>query len=308
MFDNVVVGVDGRPGGHDAVALARQLASADARVALANIYGPVDGPPGGTAAQLPEELAAATELLEHERERSWPTADTVHVCSESVGKALHQVAERREADLLVVGSSRHGFAGKVFLGDDTRAAFNGSPCAIAIAPHGYALGDRRLDVIGVGYDAEPESELALAAARELAQRTGATIDATWVITHEDVGLAANLPADWPSATTELVKRAQAQLDAMEGIDGHAVYGGPREELTRLAGRADLLIVGSRGYGPLARVFHGSVSSYLQRHAGSALLVLARDAVAAEQAPDADAAGEEFGPVGWTAVARAKSLR
>jgi hypothetical protein len=39
---------------------------------------------------------------------------------------------------------------------------------------------------------------------------------------------------------------------------------------------DLLIVGSRGYGPVGSVFHGSVSSYLERHAASALLVLPRD--------------------------------
>ena len=39
--------------------------------------------------------------------------------------------------------------------------------------------------------------------------------------------------------------------------------------------ADLLIVGSRGYGPLGSVFHGSVSSYLERHAQSGLLVVPR---------------------------------
>jgi nucleotide-binding universal stress UspA family protein len=55
-----------------------------------------------------------------------------------------------------------------------------------------------------------------------------------------------------------------------------VDGGPREELTKLADRVDLLIVGSRGYGPVGSVFHGSVSSYLERHAASALLVLPRD--------------------------------
>jgi nucleotide-binding universal stress UspA family protein len=60
-----------------------------------------------------------------------------------------------------------------------------------------------------------------------------------------------------------------------GIDGHAEYGGPREALTKLALSADLLIVGSRGYGPLGSVFHGSVSSYLERHAQSGLLVVPR---------------------------------
>jgi nucleotide-binding universal stress UspA family protein len=38
MFDNVLVGVDGRPSGDDAVALARQPAAPGARVTPANIY------------------------------------------------------------------------------------------------------------------------------------------------------------------------------------------------------------------------------------------------------------------------------
>jgi|ERR1019366_10823383 hypothetical protein len=39
MFANVVVGVDGRQGGRDAIALARQLAAPDAAITLAHVYG-----------------------------------------------------------------------------------------------------------------------------------------------------------------------------------------------------------------------------------------------------------------------------
>ena len=39
MFKNVLVGVDGRQGGHDAIALARRLAAPDATITLAHIYG-----------------------------------------------------------------------------------------------------------------------------------------------------------------------------------------------------------------------------------------------------------------------------
>jgi hypothetical protein len=46
MFDNVLVGVDGRPGGRDALVLARQLAAPAARLTLANIYGEAGWPPG----------------------------------------------------------------------------------------------------------------------------------------------------------------------------------------------------------------------------------------------------------------------
>jgi hypothetical protein len=39
VFDNVVIGVDGRSGGRDAIALAKRLAAPDARVTLAHVYG-----------------------------------------------------------------------------------------------------------------------------------------------------------------------------------------------------------------------------------------------------------------------------
>jgi nucleotide-binding universal stress UspA family protein len=38
---------------------------------------------------------------------------------------------------------------------------------------------------------------------------------------------------------------------------------------------DVLVVGSRGYGPLKRLVLGSTSDYLERHARSSLLVLPR---------------------------------
>jgi nucleotide-binding universal stress UspA family protein len=128
----------------------------------------------------------------------------------------------------------------------------------------------------VAYDGTPESHRALAAARAIADSTGAGITVMSVVGPEDVRQKAPLPADWPSATAALVDEAQRALDAIDGVEGIAVSGGPREELTKLAEDVDLLIVGSRGYGPLGCVLHGSVSSYLERHVSSALVIIPRD--------------------------------
>ena len=275
MFDNVLVGVDGRPGGDDAVALARQLASPGARVALANIYGSVSWPAGSSGIFLDDQRAEAKAFLERERDR-WPGATPVYACASTVGRGLHELAADRGADLIVVGSTHRGIPGKVFIGDDTRAAFYGAPCAIAIAPHGYAAAETPLTRIAVAYDDTPESHRALAAARRVAELTGAGITVMRVVGPEDVRHTAPLPADWPSATAALVDQAQRSLDAIDGVEGIAVSGGPREELTQLAADVNLLIVGSRGYGPLGCVLHGSVSSYLERHVSSALLVIPRD--------------------------------
>lgn len=298
MFDNVLVGVDGRPGGDDAVALARQLAAPSARVTLANIYGSAGWPPGSAGMFLDDQRTEAEALLARERDR-WPGAGTVEVCSSTVGRGLHELAAHRDADLIVVGSTHRGIPGKVFIADDTRAAFYGAPCAIAIAPHGYAMGTPPLARIGVGYDETLESQRALAAARQVAESTGAQITAMWVIGPEEVRIQAPIPADWPSATTVLVDQAQRALDAIDGVEGIAISGGPREELTKLADDVDLLVVGSRGYGPLGCVLHGSVSSYLERHVASGLLVLPRDPaqLPAAQAPADPRSAEAATPAG-----------
>jgi nucleotide-binding universal stress UspA family protein len=48
-----------------------------------------------------------------------------------------------------------------------------------------------------------------------------------------------------------------------------------EELAAFGEELDLLVVGSRGYGPVKRLVIGSTSDYLERHARCSLLVLPR---------------------------------
>jgi nucleotide-binding universal stress UspA family protein len=52
-----------------------------------------------------------------------------------------------------------------------------------------------------------------------------------------------------------------------------VSGDPAQELTRLAHAVDLLVVGSRGQGPVGRFINGSVSRHLARHSACPLLVV-----------------------------------
>jgi nucleotide-binding universal stress UspA family protein len=54
-----------------------------------------------------------------------------------------------------------------------------------------------------------------------------------------------------------------------------VYGLTGEELATFGDVLDLLVVGSRSYGPLRRLVLGSTSNYLQRRARCPLLVLPR---------------------------------
>ena len=135
--------------------------------------------------------------------------------------------------------------------------------------------------LGVGYDGSPESEAALAAAREFASAHSGAIKAFWVVSLQEVREDKPIPADWPSAIDELVERHAERLAQVDGVEGIVTYGGPREELVQVGKELDLLIVGSRGYGPIGRLFHGSVSRYLAGHATCPLLVLPRRTTATE---------------------------
>ncbi len=275
MFDNVLIGVDGRQGGRDAIALAKQLAAPGADLALAHVYDWPVWRNNGLASLI--ELDQASEILTAERRSGEIEASLVTASCFPPARGLHELALQRAADLLVVGSSRHALLGRALMGDDAKGSLNGAPCAIAIAPPGYTQFHRELRVIGVGYDSSPESKQALTAARELAGRHGAAVKALWVVSLQDVRDARPIPADWPETAESMVSRCRDQIHRLDGIDGDAVYGGPREELTELSGSVDLLIVGSRGYGPMYRLLHGSVSAYLLRHVACPLLVLPRQA-------------------------------
>src|SRR4051794_15048054 len=153
MFKHIVVGVDGREGGRDAVALARLLVAVRGKLTLAYVVaGDAHGFRGTSAAPEPSDGGRAKALLEAVHQEAGVEAHLRAYGSSSVGRGLHELCEVIGADLLVVGSSRRGLLGRVLVGDDTSAALNGAPCAIAIAPSSYSQQPGMTREIGVGYD------------------------------------------------------------------------------------------------------------------------------------------------------------
>jgi nucleotide-binding universal stress UspA family protein len=280
MFDHVVVGVDGRSGGRDAVALAKQLAAGDARITLAHVCGGTTMGGRASALAVPLELEASEQLLAWAATDAGVHADTQVIYESSVGRGLHELAERSEADFLVVGSCHRGMLGRTLLGDDTSRALNGAPCAVAIAPRGYSEAGsaaRRLSRIGVGCDVSAESAWALQVAHTLAARYASTIKALSVVSLQSIPYGEPIPAQWPKIAGQLVADELHHLADLDGVEGDATYGDPGEELAAFSGELDLLIVGSRSYGPVGRLFNGSTSNHLARRSSCPLLALPRSA-------------------------------
>lgn len=248
MYTNLIIGVDGRRGGRDAAALAGVLAGAAARLHLAHVEtSPHNG--RGSEDDLHLELADAElrpALLNTERELAGGVAPLVRIAAGSVASGLGELAGRENADLVVVGTSRHRDDMAGHLGrDDVVALLRQTTETIAVAPPGYSDGSRRLERIGVAFDGSPESFVALAHAGLLAEQRGCEV------------MASRLPepSDWPPPAPTIQAVA-------------------RVGLLRLSREVDLLICGSRRAGTLRRLATGSTSEYLTRRVEVPLIITA----------------------------------
>lgn len=276
MFNKVLIGIDDHEGGRDAIALARQLVAPDGHLELAYVHNGYPVPARGTNAEFERaERDRAHEVLSRAAEESGIDSVT-SVASISVGRGLHEIAEADGADLLVVGSTRRGLLGRVMLGNDTNHALNGAPCAVAVAPAGYARGDLTIAAVGVAYDASAESDNAIRVARALASEKGAALSALQAIVIPGYVFAAG-PALTETSLQNCIEDARTAIAQLGDIEPHVVYGDPVEELTEYSKSVDVLVVGSRGYGPLGRLVHGSTSHGLARTVHCPLLVLTRGA-------------------------------
>jgi nucleotide-binding universal stress UspA family protein len=278
MFKNVLVGVDGRPNGRDAIALASLLTDPDGKLTLAHVHTGDLRPSHAIAPGLVrEEREASHKLLEAERAAADVKADLISIVSMSPGRGLHEQAEEQNADVIVVGSCSHGAFGRAMLGDDTRGALNGAPCAVAVAARGYADGRASITKVGVAYNASPESEAALTIAHELVAPTSATVHALEVVSIPTYAYTGIIPPAIGESIEVMIREANGRMKELPDVEGHAVYGLAAEELAAFGDQVDILVVGSRGYGPVKRLVLGSTSDYLERHARCSLLVLPRAA-------------------------------
>jgi len=280
MFKNVLVGVDGRPNGRDAIALAPQLIDPDGTLTLAHVHsGELRVSHAISPQVVRKERESSKKLLEDQRTAARVDAELISIVSGTPGRGLHQQAEDQDADLLVVGSCSHGAFGRAMLGDDTRAALNGAPCAVAIASRGYAeQGGRESNPIanvGVAYNDSPESKAALTIAQELAAPTNATVHALEVVSIPTYAYTGIVPPAIGETIEVMIQEANDHMKELADVEGRAVYGLAGEELAAFGDQVDILVAGSRGYGPVKRLVLGSTTDYLQRHARCSLLVLPR---------------------------------
>jgi nucleotide-binding universal stress UspA family protein len=280
VFERILVGYAGDQAGRDAAALAAQCASlAGAELTIAYPYHPLfAGTTSGEAEQRSRDELDA--LLERDvsvlsaryrwSSASWPV------------RALHELAVYENAGLIVFGAAHERFA----LSHITlmERMVHGAPCAVAVAPGGYAERERCEPLrVGIGFADTEEGRAALELGCELAERSG---QAARVIAgcglrptlQGDASLAPELRAIEDERFQELttaVERRTRELDSPLGVKLDVRRGDPNRVLVEVSRQLDLLVLGSRAYGPLRHALLGSVSAEVMRSAHCAVLVLPR---------------------------------
>ncbi len=224
----------------------------------------------------------ALVLAERVVARDGGELEVVHVEKGSPADTLGALAERGEADLIVLGSTHHAAIGSVAPGSVAEHLLKGARCRLIIAPKGYAEQDHSADrwrVLAVGYDGMAESQAALEEGARLAKKFGATMKV--------IGVATPVPAmgavaaaqvggeagpDFQTRLHQAVAALPPEVRALPVLE----RGNPVDKLLEAAEvGVDLLVLGSRGFGPVMRLLIGSVSSRVIRGAPCPVLVVPR---------------------------------
>lgn len=286
MRPKVLIGYDGSPEGEDALGLGRSLSQVlDARPIVTTV---IAHPRHGTNEDEFDEavIKFSEPLFANARER----LDGLDVITRPVGNdspaaAIYELTDWETPTLIVIGSSRHGRSGRVQVGTLGGSLLSGVHCSVAVAPRGYADGASGLERIGVAVDGSGESRRALSAAAYLAGQANAPLQVLSVMEEPHYVLGGLLSPLGPAEYREykekewerVYEKARSRVPEEIAMEPLLLHGEPAEILAQRAGDLDLLVLGSRGYGPVKGTLLGSVSTRVMTAAPCPVMVVPRGA-------------------------------
>ena len=279
MTPTYIVGYDGSDAAGCALGFTRELARATgAGILAANVYAvpvPLVAPyPANLVPPLDPDLEAVQrKAAEEVLETVGPGARSRAVRGESVPRELHALADAEDAALIAVGATHRGPVGRLLPGSVGERTVHGAPCPVLVVPEGE--GAQSIRSIGVAYDGHDESRRALRIAAELAERVGAALV-----------LITAIDGTRGRADEAMLEQVAQQLRS-PGLEVRTrilvAPAGPA--LVAETHDVDLLIAGSRGYGPLRSVMLGATTRHLVDHAPCPVLVVPRSATTAQFSAD-----------------------
>ena len=193
-------------------------------------------------------------------------------------------ARRENFDAVVLGASHSSWMGTVLLGSVSMHVLHQSPRPV-IVTHRAPTGSGRVLLAVDGSDTAREAATFAGRALDPA-RCG--LEVAMVVTEPWTSVAVYPPgmpfgehADYEKAVRrmaddawDVVERTARDLKrAGFAVETAVLHGSPGSHLLKEADNlsADLVVVGSRGHGPIKRAVLGSVSDQIARHAPAALV-------------------------------------
>lgn len=267
--------------GRDALALALLLKrSTRGRLTVANVQpltwiapGLARAEEGAWRAYLREEAAAA---LDQARELAGDDAEYVAHFRRGSGRGLMELARRRGADAIVIGSAPGGATGRITLGSTADQLLHASSVPVLLAPHGY--GDdppAAFERITVAYRRSRGCEAAVRAAARTTAALGVPLRLVTLVVGVRGGAERDLLTrlgERAAADLRLASRGPRRRAAVEVLEGRTVA----EALATTSWlRGEMIICASSGSGPLRRVFLGDTSIKIIKAAPCPVIVLTR---------------------------------
>lgn len=285
MQRELVIGYDPEHGGADVLSLGRIVCEALASKPL--VFTALPWPQlmvglKDAEGRLEDEMAERFRLIHEQLDDL--EVETRVVASGTPASALHDVAEHESARLIVVGSSHRGAIGRTLAGDVGESLLHGAGCSVVIVPQGYAERDQhRLHRIGVAFDGSPEAWVALETAIGLAERCHGVVTVITVADYPRYGYAAawSLLVEGELHNAErqdkerLLGVATSRIPHRYEANSRVITGEPAQVLSQVSSEFDLLVAGSRSWGPLRRTMLGSTTRRLIRSSECPVLVLPR---------------------------------
>lgn len=285
MTGEIIVGYDSEHGGQDALRLGgifSELLASRPKVVTALPW------PDYLVGQLEVETEVEVEMREpfarvHDQ-LDYLGVETSAVASRTPAWALQEIASRDAARMIVVGSCHRGPVGRTLAGSVGESLLHGASCSVAVAPRGYGDQDQaQPQRIAVAFDGSSEAWAALETAIGLAERCHAVVSPIAVADYpsQAYGLAWEILSVGELRDAErndkvrLLKLATSRIP--EGLEsgGRVLSGDPASVLSDISGEFDLMVAGSRGWGPLKRTMLGSTTRKLIRSCACPVLVLPR---------------------------------
>ena len=286
-YEKLIAGYDGSDRAADGLALAERLADVTGAELLVVAVVPHEFPYAPGTPEREEVLRGQAEDMLAD---AVAESDRVHarvVATRSPAQGLHDLAESEQADAVVLGSSHRGPLGRVLAGSVAERLLHGAPCPVAVAPAGYREGSHGMGVVACAFDGYDEARLALRHAEYLARCTGGVLRVLAVHEPELIFGIDQVPGAYDRVElgrlerkrlTRALEEAAASIEPGIEVRHDLLDGSAVEELAGAAADGvDLLVVGSRGYGPVRRVLLGGVSSGLMRSSPVPVLAVPRAA-------------------------------